>query len=106
MIITCLLTALVVARCIAAIEFVLLVALVRRLAMAAALPPMVRMADSLVVSCAPDAGRMQCHMQPSRACQDTREQHQWTWADIEDAIRTALATDITMFCQAVQEVAA
>jgi len=106
MLVKLLLIALVLTLCLAAIEFVLL-ALMRQLprwrwrllclryhAWQAHLSYRVRLMRE----------RVQCHMHPSRAYQDTRELTRWTWAEIEDVIRAALAMDITILCRTVQEV--
>jgi hypothetical protein len=107
MLIKLLLIALVLALCLAAIEFVLLLTLVRQLPRWRwrllclryhAWPTHLSYRMRLMRE------RVQCHMHPSRAYQDTREQTRWTWAEIEDVIRAALAMDITILCRTVQEV--
>ena len=53
--------------------------------------------------------RMQCHRHLLSASDDVHEPHAamfWTWSEMADALRAALATDIRVFCQAAQEVAA
>ena len=52
--------------------------------------------------------KVQCHMPlASPAVADERgEQDGWTWSEMAEVIRLALAMDITYFCQTMQEVAA
>ena len=50
--------------------------------------------------------RMQCHMHPASPtlAREMTEQRSWSWTELEDAIHAALAIDITLLCQNGQEV--
>jgi hypothetical protein len=112
MLITLLFVALVVAFGLAAIECVLLVALMRQIPrwrwqllcflLYARYASLLFRVRTLWV-------KMQCHMHPmtlSSTGHETQEQSRWTWTEMADAIRMALASDITVFCHTEQEVAA
>ena len=112
MMLTCLLVALMLVLGIAALEGFLIVALLRQLPRwhwrLLHLHVHARYAYLLF------RGRMwwsrvQSHMHHLPSLDTLHEQEAtlfWTWSEMADALRAALATDIRVFCQAAQEVAA